>query len=442
MHRRTLWPVPALRVDQSRVERWLTWVRVIGVLFAVPAVLTTPYWPGRGEQVFVWAVTCFFVVGTVVVWLCNRRVGTRRGRARLSVATTMFDVAVVSGYVLGFAFEQPYVTWSLAVTLPIAGALRFGARGAVALAAAAIVLFVAQSLLRHQYVDQPMLSAQIYAAGLIALIAGAVAVLVESLDRQNAAYRDQALQLAEANRVRDRLLDVTSHEFRGSLAAIGSSAATVREHRARLSGERADRLLLSVEAQVGQLLRLVEDLLVTAESPDGVLELSPRWQPVQASVDVALDAAARHRNGHSVEVYVEPMSYELDHDRFSQVLRNLVENAYKYSPGAGTVTVSVERVSHGVEMRVADHGPGIPPQLREQLFEPYRRGEGEQAAGSGLGLYVVHRIVTAAGGSVDVRSSSAGSEFVVRWPCSASEALRPVSSDAEEPDGGDGKLFG
>lgn len=425
--------MPALRVDQGRVERWLTWVRFIGVLFAVPAVATTPYWPGRREQVFVWVVTGFFALGTAVVWQCNRRVRTGRARTRLSIATTMFDVVVVSGYVLGFAYEQPYVTWSLAVTLPIAGALRFGARGAVALAVAAIVLFVGQSLLRHQYVDQPMLSAQIYAAGLIALIAGAVAVLVESLDRQNAAYRDQALELAEANRVRDRLLDVTSHEFRGSLAAIGSSAATVRENRERLSREQADRLLSSIEGQVAALLRLVEDLLLTAESPAGVIELSPWWQQARASVDVALDAAARHRDGHQLEVYVEPMTCELDHDRASQVLRNLVENAYKYSPSGTTVTVRLGRAAGGIVMRVADHGPGIPAALREQVFEPYRRGEGERAAGSGLGLYVVRRIVTAAGGSVDVRSSSSGTEFAVRWPCATSASPTVVGSGEDQP---------
>jgi len=404
------------------VERWLTFVRCVGVLFAIPAVATTPYWPSDRERTWAWLVTAFFAAGTALVWWADRRVRDHRGRARLSLAATAFDIAVVSGYVLTFAFEQPYVTWSLVLALPIAGALRFGALGAGVLAGIGIALFAVQALVRVRHVDEPMLSAQIYASGMVALIAGAMAVLVTSLDQQNHAYRDQALRLAEATHDRERLLAITSHEVRGSLAAIGTSASTVRQYRDRLSRERAERLLGAIEAQVGQLLRLVDDLLIGSESSDGVIRLSPTWREMRTTVDVALDAASRHRDGHPVEVYVEPLACELDHDRLSQVLRNLVENAYKYSPPGAPVSVSVRRTARGVLMRVADRGPGIPDELREQLFEPYRRASDAEAAGSGLGLFVVHRIVGAAGGSVDVRSSASGTAFVVRWPC-ASKAL-------------------
>lgn len=437
-----------MRVDQARVERWLGYVRCLGVLFAVPAVATTPYWPSDNLRWTAWLMTAVLAVGTIAFWVVNRRVTSRQGRLRMSLASMSFDLLVVSGYVLVFAYEQPYVTWSLTLVLPIAGALRFGAWGAAVLAFLGIVLFAVQILIRAGHVDEPVLSAQIFASGMIALIAATMAVLVESLERQNAAYREQALQLAEANHVRERLLAVTSHEFRGSLTAIGTSAATVREHRERLSGERADRLLTSIEGQVGQLLRLVDDLLVSAEFSDGVIELEPVWREVKTSVDVALDAASRHRDGHPVEVYVEPLACRFDHDRMSQVLRNLVENAYKYSPSGTPVAVKVEAASDGVLLQVSDHGPGIPAEHRERLFEPYRRGPAEEAAGSGLGLYVVHRIVVAAGGAVDVRSSSSGTSFTVRLPCETrrlpanlrrSDADRPLHGEARPFDAGEGR---
>jgi two-component system, OmpR family, sensor histidine kinase BaeS len=404
-------------VDQDRVERWLTFVRTIGVAFAVPAVATTPHWPNDTLTTCAWVVTAFFAVGTLAVWWFNGRIRTPDQRRRFSAGAIVFDSAVITGYVLTFAYEEPYVTWSLVVALPIAGALRYGARGSVVMAAYGIVLFAAQSLVRQRFVEEPMLSAQIYASGLVALIAGAMTVLVRSLERQNAAYRAQAVELAQAHRVRDRLLAVTSHEFRGSLAAIASSAATMRRQRQRLPQEQSDLLLLGIEGQIVQLLRLVEDLLVTAEAGSGELKLNPSWRPVQPLVDRALDAAALHRDGHAVEVFVEPLECHLDHDRIAQVLRNLVENAYKYSDAHLPVVVSLECAEPGVLITVGDHGPGIPSEVRRQLFEPFRRGAHNGAPGSGLGLYVVHRIVMAAGGSIDVWSSAQGTTFSVRLPC-------------------------
>jgi signal transduction histidine kinase len=124
-----------------------------------------------------------------------------------------------------------------------------------------------------------------------------------------------------------------------------------------------------------------------------------------------------HRDGHAVEVFVEPLECRLDHDRMAQVLRNLVENAYKYSDTHSSVSVSLERARPGVLITVGDQGPGIPSEVRHLLFEPFRRGPHNGAPGSGLGLYVVHRIVTASGGSIDVRSSPRGTTFSVHVPC-------------------------
>ncbi|MDQ4009086.1 MAG: ATP-binding protein, partial [Actinomycetota bacterium] len=172
--------------------------------------------------------------------------------------------------------------------------------------------------------------------------------------------------------------------------------------------------------------------VTVAQARSEVIQVRPRWDDLQASVQVALAAAGRHRAGHRLTVSVEPLSCELDHERFQQVLRNLVENAYKYSPPDSRVVVLARRDNHRLELRVADDGPGIPAAERERVFEPFRRLRGTRVHGdgagdsSGLGLYVVQQIVAAMGGSLELHTSSGGTEFVVSLPAQVSAPLKAV----------------
>jgi two-component system, OmpR family, sensor histidine kinase KdpD len=112
-----------------------------------------------------------------------------------------------------------------------------------------------------------------------------------------------------------------------------------------------------------------------------------------------------------------------------QVVRNLVENAFKYSPAGSTVTMTTRRVPAGVELGVADQGSGIAAEQQAGLFEPFRRGDNVGSSkGVGLGLYVVSRIVSAASGTIRVESvqpAHGGTRFVVTLPCST----QPVGTD-------------
>ncbi len=164
---------------------------------------------------------------------------------------------------------------------------------------------------------------------------------------------------------------------------------------------------------------MVDDLLVTAQVQGGTPALHPDWTRLDAVIDQALEAAAPKRRQHQLELFVDQVECEIDPARFSQIVRNLVENAYKYTPERARVTVTAKASSKGLQMSVADDGNGIPRDKRDLLFEAFSRIQ-ETAAGQdgvGLGLYVVSQLVAAMDGHIDLASSSVGTEFKISIPC-------------------------
>lgn len=407
-------------VQGMAAERLLSAARAVGVILGLPALLATPVWPNRTVQALAWGLLVILAVGTVVIWVVSRRPLSPEGRARLTWAALLFDVVVVSGFVLVFSYEIPAVTWALLIALPFDGALRYGWRGAAVVALVSEVVFVAHAYLGEAMGAIPVTaSAHFFVVCLLALVGGVTGVLVEVWRRQSAQLRDQAEELDRAHRIRDRLMAVTSHEIRGSLAAIGSTATLLQAQRQRMSDDRVDRMLGATGRQVEHLLVLVDDLLVTGRGDDRGLDLNPVWGDLESTVTLALAAAERSKRRHELDIAaLEPVWCELDHQRVQQVVRNLVENAYKYSPAGTPVTVTAGRSADGVVLTVSDQGDGIPENQQDELFEPFRRGHNaDTTEGVGLGLYVVSRIVSAAGGTVEVTSRPGDTRFVVTLPC-------------------------
>ncbi len=418
-------------IEGPATERLLSAVRGVGIVFGVPALLTTPVWPSDLVRGAAWTVLVVFALGTLTLWWLTRRPLSRQAWSRLNLAGLLFDIVVVSAFVLVFAYEDPNVTWALLIALPFDGALRYGWRGAAVVALVGELIFVVNTVLGHRLGgDLLPASAHFFVFSLLAMVAGVTGYLVEVWARRSVEYREQAAELDRAHRIRDRLMAVTSHEIRGSLAAIGSTAALLQEQRHRLPDDRVERMLGASRRQVEHLLVLVDDLLVTGRGDDHGLELNPFWGDLGSTATLALAAAERSRRGHRVDLHgLKPIWCELDHQRVQQVVRNLVENAFKYSPADGIVTVAAHRVPTGVVFTVEDGGDGIPPDLQEELFEPFRRGHNaDSTQGVGLGLYVVSRIVSACAGSVEVHSEPGSTRFVVTLPCRTD----PVGTDGTD----------
>jgi signal transduction histidine kinase len=412
-----------------RIEQVVSHLRVLGLVAGVPTILLASF-PGTARPQLAWGIQGVLLVGTValVVWRRHLRPGDETA---VLVGGFVLDALVITGYVLAFTHLRPNVAWAMVFTLLADAALRFGVRGALLGWVLSLLLFVTQSQ-AHQVVTgvhTPLVS-YLYVTVTLAGAAGILAVFTVTLERQARTARQQALVLAETDRVRERLLAMSSHEFRGSLTAMMLAADTVREHLGRLTPERAGALLNEVDRHGRQLGRMVDDLFAVAKARGEDVALHPRWDRLPSSVQLAVDAAERHRDEHRLSVSVEPVTCELDHERLQQVLRNLVENAYKYSPPGSRVLVIATHAAGTVEVRVGDEGPGIPAAEQARVLEPFARSSdaADRDDSAGLGLYVVQQVVTAMGGALTLRSTPAGSEFTVSVPARASGRFRTLPS--------------
>ena len=239
---------------------------------------------------------------------------------------------------------------------------------------------------------------------------------------------EEAFRAREAseNRLRRFLADV-SHELRTPLASIRGYSELFRMGAAR-KPEDADRAMTRIEEEAARMGVLVEDLLTLARLDE------VRDRPAEA-VDVAQlveDAAADTRAldpARTIEVDAGPETIVLgDANQLRQVLANLLGNAVVHTPAGVPIEIAVRRDDGSVELEVRDHGPGLPTDHPDDLFERFwRRGAepaegngqagGPERRGAGLGLAIVAGIVAAHGGSVRAANASGGgASFVVRLP--------------------------
>jgi signal transduction histidine kinase len=172
------------------------------------------------------------------------------------------------------------------------------------------------------------------------------------------------------------------------------------------------------------LTEIVDQLLNVARLDAGDLQVELGRIDVGTVVSELVETVEESGvvNGHRFEIDLpdEPLAAEADPDKVRQVFNILVENALRYSPGGGTVTVGARRNHDRVEVRVADEGIGIPAAERERIFRKFYRAESaarDGAAGTGLGLFIAKELVTAMGGRIWVDSTEGkGSSFSFELP--------------------------
>ena len=211
------------------------------------------------------------------------------------------------------------------------------------------------------------------------------------LDRLHASYERERRFVADASHELRTPVAVIKTELEGALRAGGHSPP-VRE-----------ALAAAVE-ECDHLAQLAEDLLVLARSGDDGLPVRPGdllAEEVLNAVRERFADRARTR-GRAIRVEnADGLRVEADELRLRQALGNLVDNALRY--GDGDVVLSSRAVDAAVELRVADSGPGFPPELSERAFERFARGDfARTRGGTGLGLAIVRAIAEAHGGSADI----------------------------------------
>lgn len=226
----------------------------------------------------------------------------------------------------------------------------------------------------------------------------------------------------EAGRVRmEAGIARVVHEMRNPLSAIraGLKALEAATDPIRLAQTRE-----LIARQVSYLSRLVDDLLDLSRLSRGKIPLVKTRVCLKQTIDHALETAGAsiQNGGHSVKVELpdEPIEVQGDALRLVQVFSNLIDNAAKYTPKGGIITISGSIDSHTAEISVADNGVGIPRERLEEIFLQFAQlpDFSQGIAGLGLGLYIVRLIVHEHGGTVTAKSNGRGngSEFLVRLP--------------------------
>ncbi len=233
-------------------------------------------------------------------------------------------------------------------------------------------------------------------------------------------YKD-ITELMFALKVKDDFVASVSHELRTPLTVVMGYVDLLLT--GSLADDRVKQQLQVVRRNAQRLLRMVDDLLLTAHSRQGRLIVDLRDTDLAAVVDEALvDLVPRAEEaGVSLQSRAEgPVLVAADQVRMRQVVDNLLSNAVKYTPAGGSVTVSLEALGDVVDLVVADSGMGISTEDQSRLFRTFfRASEAEAMAipGIGLGLAITSAIVEAHQGSISVESEVGhGSSFRVRLP--------------------------
>jgi PAS domain S-box-containing protein len=236
------------------------------------------------------------------------------------------------------------------------------------------------------------------------------------------AFRDLTEERA-LETMRQDLVATVSHELRTPLAAIYGASLTLRRGDLTLEDELRDKLLQVVTEEAGRLSEIVNDLLLASQLDSGKLRVHiEQCDPLEIAQS-ELDAARTHLPPN-VELVLEappdvpPVA--ADAGQLRQVLSNLIDNAIKYSPDGGTVTIALQPRDHNVRFAVADSGLGIPQAEQRRIFEKFYRLDPDMTrgiGGTGLGLYICRELVRRVGGKIWVESDNGrGSTFFVEIP--------------------------
>jgi len=260
-------------------------------------------------------------------------------------------------------------------------------------------------------------------------------------ERTSQALEEARAEAARANEAKDAFLATLSHELRSPLSAMLAWVGILQ--RRGDDGPTRTRAIGVLERSVRTQTQLINDLLDVSRIVSGKLALE--LAPVDLSTELretleALRPAAETKGVTlDVQLSAAPLVVRGDEARLEQVIRNLVDNAIKFTPSGGRVGVLLEHVGREARLTVTDTGEGFPPQLRAAIFDRFQQSRNprtRQHGGLGLGLAIVRHLVEAHGGSVaaDSEGPGKGATFTIRIPLADGlEVPRTAAPFGREP---------
>jgi len=271
----------------------------------------------------------------------------------------------------------------------------------------------------------------------------------------------QAKALKQSERLKSALLDAVTHDLRTPLTSIKASVTTLLDDQriveaslrgrplaaqlgeltegrpsmndssgdvehARLGEAGRQEMLEVIDEEADRLDKFIEDLVVLARIEAGEMQLRREWGSIDEIVTTAMKRASPLTRNHQIELQLhdELPSVRVDERAVAEVIYSLLENAAKYSPAGGVIRLSAQPGEQDmVRLTVEDEGPGIPPELRERVFDKFFRAmrDGDLSGrkpGTGMGLAIAKGIVEAHGGRIWIENGSAsvGTRVVVLLP--------------------------
>lgn len=250
-----------------------------------------------------------------------------------------------------------------------------------------------------------------------------IALVSTGSERFFSAFVHDISQRKEVERMKDEFVSTVSHELRTPLTAIYGSLNLLASGMAgELPGE-AQQLLSISQESTERLIRLINDMLDLEKIASGKLEYRVQVQPLAPLVQQALRDVEPYAKGLQVRFELEDGPNPLvgaDADRIVQVCVNLLSNAAKFSPTGGSVKVAVSERAGWARVGVVDHGPGIPPEFQDRVFDRFAQADGSDRrakGGTGLGLAICRSIIDAHGGRLGFTSEpGVRTEFFFELP--------------------------
>lgn len=216
-------------------------------------------------------------------------------------------------------------------------------------------------------------------------------------------------RLRELDDVKSEFVSLVSHELRAPLTNMQCAVDLLREELATEAATPARELLQVLDEQIGRQTRLVQGLLDVARFESG--QLTVEQQPVVLQdhlTEIVRELRVRApRHQFVLPAMDAALRIAADPDWLDEILTNLLDNAVKYSPAGGQITVRVRSANDRMVISVSDQGIGIPPDELGNIFDKFHRvadGDSEGVSGHGLGLYITRKLVEAHGGQIGVES--------------------------------------
>lgn len=247
--------------------------------------------------------------------------------------------------------------------------------------------------------------------GVIQTLATQIALAIDGMRLGSEA--EEARMEAETNRLRAALFSSVTHDLRTPLASITASVSSLLEDESPLKGAHRRELLETIDQETGRLNRVIGNLMDLSRMRAGAVTPTKTLAGIDELIESVIARSGPILEHHDLRLMLREDLPEVPIDvvLIDQALTNIVENAARFTPPGRRITVAAARWRDGVQVRIADRGPGIPREDRDRVFEPFVRGEG--STGTGLGLAIARAIVDAHGGTIRLAEEPGGGTAVV-----------------------------